>query len=149
MTTSTEQIANQYPLPNYRFLVSFGSEKIAFNNISGLEINHDVIEYKDGIGNYFKMPGQRHAVNITLRKGIFPKDTHLFTWMSSIQLNQVEKKDILISLTDDTGQKILMSWSVTNAFPTKLTIPSFDATSNEIAVEEISLTADMIKAHAP
>ncbi|MEK9495883.1 phage tail protein, partial [Photorhabdus sp. P32] len=143
-----EQIAVEYPIPTYRFVVSIGDEQIPFNSVSGLDISHDVIEYKDGTGNYYKMPGQRQAINITLRKGVFAGDTKLFDWLNSIQLNQVEKKDISISLTNEAGTEILMTWSVANAFPTSLTSPSFDAASNEVAVQEISLTADRVTIQA-
>ncbi|MDE1482859.1 phage tail protein [Xenorhabdus bovienii] len=148
MAITPEQMAVDYPIPTYRFIVSIGNEHIPFNNVSGLEIHHDVIEYKDGTGNYFKMPGQRQAINITLRKGVFTKDTYLFDWINSIQLNRVEKKDILISLTNETGTEVLMTWNVANAFPTQLTSPNFDATSNEIAVQEITLTADRVTIRA-
>ncbi|EQB98811.1 phage tail protein [Photorhabdus tasmaniensis] len=148
MATTPEQIAVDYPIPTYRFVVSVGDEQIPFNNVSGLDISHEVIEYKDGTGNYYKMPGQRQSINITLRKGVFPGDTKLFDWINSIQLNQVEKKDIAISLTNEAGTEILMTWNVANAFPTSFTSPSFDATSNDIAVQEITLTADRVTIQA-
>ncbi|EQB99393.1 phage tail protein [Photorhabdus temperata] len=148
MATTTDQIAVDYPIPTYRFVVSVGDEQIPFNNVSGLDITYDVIEYKDGTGNYYKMPGQRQLINITLRKGVFPGDTKLFDWLNSIQLNQVEKKDVAINLTNEAGTEILMTWSVANAFPTSLTSPSFDATSNDIAVQEIKLTADRVTIQA-
>ncbi|WP_350305601.1 phage tail protein [Photorhabdus viridis] len=148
MATTPEQIAVDYPIPVYRFVVSIGDEKIPFNSVSGLDINYDVIEYKDGTGNYYKMPGQRQAINITLRKGIFSGDTKLFDWLNSIQLNQVEKKDISISLTNEAGTETLMTWNVANTFPTSLTSPAFDAASNEVAVQEISLTADRVTIQA-
>ncbi|KAA1183126.1 phage tail protein [Photorhabdus heterorhabditis] len=148
MSTTPEQIAVEYPIPTYRFVVSIADEQIPFNSVSGLDISHDVIEYKDGTGNYYKMPGQRQAINISLRKGVFSGDTKLFDWINSIQLNQVEKKDISISLTNEAGTEILMTWSVANAFPTSLTSPSFDATSNEVAVQEITLTADRVTIQA-
>ncbi|KGM29031.1 phage tail protein [Photorhabdus luminescens] len=149
MAITPEQIAVEYPIPTYRFVVSIGDEQIPFNSVSGLDISHDVIEYKDGTGNYYQMPGQYQPINITLRKGVFSGDTKLFDWINSIQLNQVEKKDISISLTNETGTEILMTWNVANAFPTKLTSPSFDATSNEVAVQEIILTAARVTIQAP
>lgn len=144
MATSANDIAVHYPIPTYRFIVTLGDEKVPFSSASGLDINYDTIEYRDGTGNWFKMPGQRQASNITLSKGVFPGENALYTWINSIQLNQVDKKDIIISLTNDAGTEVLMSWNVSNAFPTSLTSPSFDATSNEIAVQQITLMADRI-----
>lgn len=148
MATTGAEIAVQYPIPTYRFMVTLGDEQVPFTSASGLDINYETIEYRDGTGNWFKMPGQRQAINITLSKGVFPGDTALYDWINSVQLNQVEKKDILISLTNDAGTEVLMSWNISNAFPTSLTSPSFDATSNEIAVQQVTLMADRVTIQA-
>ncbi|WP_439412922.1 phage tail protein [Enterobacter ludwigii] len=144
MASTADEIAVQYPIPTYRFIVTLGDVQVPFTSASGLDINYDTIEYRDGTGNWFKMPGQRQVPSITLSKGVFPGENALYTWINSIQLNKVDKKDIIISLTNDTGTEVLMSWNVSNAFPTSLTSPSFDATSNEIAVQQVTLMADRI-----
>ncbi|RJF58568.1 phage tail protein [Serratia inhibens] len=144
MATTAEEIAVQYPIPTYRFVVILGDEQVPFTSASGLDIAYDTIEYRDGTGNWFKMPGQRQVPSITLSKGVFPGENALYSWINAIQLNQVEKKDIMINLTNDAGTEVLMSWNVANAFPTSLTSPSFDATSNEIAVQQVTLMADRI-----
>ncbi|MCP1293310.1 MULTISPECIES: phage tail protein [Chromobacterium] len=38
----------------------------------------------------------------------------------------------------------MITWNVANAFPTKLTAPSLDASSNEVAIEELALMADAV-----
>lgn len=144
MATTAEQIAAEYPIPSYRFVVSIGDDKIAFSNVSGLDIKFGTIQYKDGIGNFFKMPGQREPVNLTLRKGVFKGPNALYDWISSISLNKVEKRDVMVSLTDDTGTNLLMSWNVANAFPTSMTSTGLDASSNEVSVQELSLMADRV-----
>jgi len=144
MATTTAEIAAQYPIPTYRFVVTVGNEQIPFTSASGLDITYDTIEYRDGTGSWYKMPGQRQSVSITLSKGVFPGKNALYEWVNSVQLNQVEKKDIIISLTNEAGTEVLLSWTVVNAFPTSLTSPSFDATSNEIAVQQITLMADRV-----
>lgn len=144
MAITADDIAVQYPIPTYRFIVSLGDEQVPFTSASGLDINFDTIEYRDGMGNWFKMPGQRQIPNITLSKGVFPGKNMIYEWINSIQLNQVEKKDIMISLTNEAGTEVLVSWNISNAFPTSLTSPSFDATSNEIAVQQVTLMADRV-----
>lgn len=54
----------------------------------------------------------------------------------------------MISLPNDAGTEVLLSWSITNAFPTSLTSLSFDATSNEIAVQQAPLMADRLTIQA-
>jgi phage tail-like protein len=38
----------------------------------------------------------------------------------------------------------VISWKAINAFPTKLSAPSFDAKSNDAAIETLDLQADLI-----
>jgi len=89
------------------------------------------------------MPAQAPATTVTLKKGIVRGTSveTLYGWISTIQINQVEKKDIFIRLCDENGDAVI-SWKVTNAFPTKLEAPTFDANSNDVAVESMELTAD-------
>ena len=144
MAITTEQIAAEYPIPSYRFIVAIDDDKIPFNSVSGLDIKYGMMEYKDGIGNYFKMPGQREAVTITLRKGVFQGPNALYDWINTISLNKVVKKDIMVSLTDETGSNYLVTWNVADAFPTALSSPSLDASSNEVSIQEVTLMADRV-----
>lgn len=144
MALTTEQVANEYPIPSYRFVVAIDDAKIAFSSVSGLDIAYAVMEYRDGIGNHFRMPGLSTAVTITLRKGIFRGPNALYDWISSISLNEVEKRDIMISLTNEAGTEYLVTWNVANAFPSSLTTPALDANSNDVSLQEVVLQADRI-----
>ncbi|WP_429498328.1 phage tail protein [Robbsia andropogonis] len=150
MSATQMDIENQYPIPLYRFKVTVGDlGDMAVAGVSGLELAFDTIEYRDGAGGWFRMPGQRQTINLTLRRGLFKGDKKLYDWINSITLNRVEKRDISVSLTNEVGTEILVAWNVANAFPTKLSAPSFDATSNEIAVAEMSLMADRVTMSMP
>ncbi len=141
MATTAQDIANEYPIPVYRFVVSFGEESIPFSEISGLDIGVDTITYKDGLGK-IHMPGQKTDVNITLKRGLVRQKSQFYDWISSISLNLVDKKDITVSLTNETGTEPLVTWKVMNAFPKKLTAPSVNGSSNEASVESLELMAD-------
>ncbi|MGI4857604.1 MAG: phage tail protein [Janthinobacterium lividum] len=144
MALSANDIVTGYPVPTYRFKVSIGTDEMAFTAVSGLELAVDTIEYKDGAGGVYRMPGQRQALNITLRRGVVKGRSQLYQWINGISLNQVDKKDISISLTNEAGNELLVTWNVSDAFPTKLSAPDFDASSNEIAIEEMTLMADRL-----
>ncbi len=120
MSLTPEQIDFEYPIPSYRFVVAIDDEKIPFSNVTGLDIKYGEMEYRDGIGNYFKMPGLREKVTITLKKGLFRGSNGLYDWINTISLNRVVKKDIMISLTNEQGDEYLCSFNVANAFPTAL-----------------------------
>lgn len=144
MSTTFEQAAVEYPVPVYRFVVSIGDQQIPFKSVSGLNIKYDTVDYRDGTGNLFYMPGLLQKVSITLSKGVFRGPNALYDWINTVSLNRVEKKDLMISLTDESGRELLVSWNVLNAFPTGLTAPTFDASSSEVAIQELTLEADRV-----
>jgi phage tail-like protein len=152
MATSKADTKIAYPLPAYNYKVDIGKDTIAFSEVSGLNITYQKTTYKESpaeagkIGpRSFYMPAQLDAETLTLKKGLVPAKSQvaLYDWINSISLNQVEKKDIVISLCDETG-KAVVSWTVINAFPTKLDAPTFNASSNDAAIESMELTADGI-----
>ena len=153
MAVSTDTIKNTYPLPVYNYRVEIAGEAIAFSQVSGLSLGFETSTYKESQTESglrgpktMYMPAQISAVTITLQKGVVRGGVSLgvlYDWINTTQINQIEKKDILISLMDETGSPVV-SWKVINAFPTKLDAPSFDANSNDVAIETMELMADRI-----
>lgn len=137
-----------YPLPLYRYKVEIDGKGMDFNSVSGLETSFQTIEYKVGSAPYprvTRIPGQPAEINLTLKKGIFKKDAFLYDWLKKTT-GSADGKDVSVSLLDASA-KPLVVWNVRNAFPTKLSAPSFDASSNEIAIEELTLVADGMEVH--
>ena len=152
MALSPADIKANYPLPVYNYKVEIDGETIAFAEVSGLEFSFETITYKEsktdqpGTGpNIMYMPGQIAPVNISMRKGyVKTKNMPVFyDWISSIKLNLVQKKDIVVRLCDEDGNAVV-SWTVIDAFPTKLTAPSFNADSNEVAIEALDVMASAL-----
>jgi phage tail-like protein len=152
MAVSANEIKATYPLPVYNFRVEIGPDAVAFSEVSGLSLHYEVTTYKEsptGGGaagpRTVHMPSQPQPVNVTLKKGVTRASSMaaLYGWISTIALNQVEKKDLMVRLCDEQGKPVI-SWKVVNAFPTKLDAPSFDAKSNDVAIESMELRADAI-----
>ena len=152
MALTKEEIKTAYPLPVYNYRVEIGSDTVAFSEVSGLSIKYDTVTYKESPTEsgspgprVMYMPAQGTPANITLKKGLV-RGTSIatfFNWINSIQINQVEKKDIYIRLCDEVGAPVI-SWRVINAFPTQLDAPTFDANSNDASIETMQLMADGI-----
>lgn len=142
MATSASDIETSYPTDTYRFQVTVGEETMAFNKVSGLKSGRETFDYRDGMGGLFRMVGQKTLVDFTLSRGVVSAQSQLYDWLTSANGNRLDKKDISISLTDESGSTLLITWNVFNAFPTELSAPDFDVTSNDVAIEELSLSAD-------
>lgn len=86
------------------------------------------------------MPGLKADITLTLKKGIVKSDSYLLEWMTSTNLNTVQKRDITISLLNESEEPTV-SWIVEDAFPKKLEAPALNASSNEVAIESLELIA--------
>jgi phage tail-like protein len=91
------------------------------------------------------MPAQSTPPTITMKKGLVRAKSlkALYRWIQTIETNLIEKRNIFVRLCDEKGTPVI-SWKVVNAFPTKLTAPTFDAKSNDVAIETLELKADLI-----
>ena len=130
-----------YPLPVFHFQADWGGTKATFSEVSGLNVEHEVIEYSDGLSPEYasvKMPGRKKNNNITLRRGVFKADNEFYNWWDSVKLNTIERRDITISLLDENHEPTMV-WKVRNVWPVKVEAPTLKADSNEVAIETIEL----------
>jgi phage tail-like protein len=128
-------------MPKYHFMVDWGGTRTAFSEVTGLDITVEVIEYREGNDpqeHLRKMPGLRKFNNITLKRGIVKNDNDFINWLNTQKLNTVEKRDIVISLLDETHAPI-KTWKVRSAFPVKYSGPELHASANEVAIESLEI----------
>ena len=133
-----------YPLPKFHFQVEWGGARIGFTEVSGLDVETEVIEYRDGaLPEYSKMkiPGMQKFANITMKRGVFKSDNDYFNWWNTVSLNTVERRDLTISLLNEAHEPVMV-WKVKNAWPTKIASTDLKADGNEIAIESIELAHD-------
>ncbi len=129
-----------YPAASFRYSVSFGGDECGCSEVSGLSIEYDTIPYRDGMSRQMgevKLPGRPKVTDVTLKKGVFPADSKFTEWLMTHH-NKLERKDVRINLLDKTGVP-RMTWTLHDAWPTKIAGPSFRGDSNEIAFESITL----------
>ena len=131
----------EYPLPKFHFQVEWGGSKIGFSEVSGLDVETEVIEYRDGVNPEYskvKMPGMQKFSNITLKRGVFSADNEFFDWWKTVSLNKIERRDLTISLLNEEHEPVMV-WKVKNAWPTKITSTDLKSDGNEVAIESIEL----------
>ena len=130
-----------YPLPNFHFQVEWGGTRIGFTEVSGLSIENEVIEYREGNSPEYskiKMPGMQKFGNITLRRGTFRSDNEFYQWFNTISLNTVERRDIIINLLNEEHEPVI-SWKVKNAWPVKVQSTDLKSDAGEAAIETLEL----------
>jgi phage tail-like protein len=135
-----------YPLPVFHFQVEWGGARIGFTEVSGLTTELQPIEYREGSSlnyNVTKMPGMPKFADISLKRGIFTGDNEFYTWITTVQLNQIERRDLTISLLNESHAPVMV-WKISNAWPSKVEGPSLKSTGNEVAIESITLVHEGI-----
>lgn len=134
-------MAAQYPIPKFHFLVQWGGSRLGFSEVTGMDMQVEAIEYREGSSPDYakiKMPGLHKFSNITLKRGTFEGDTEFYTWIKTVNLNKVERRDVTISLLNEKHEPVI-TWRVHNAFPVKLQASDLKADGNEVAIETLEL----------
>jgi phage tail-like protein len=137
-----------YPLPKFHFQVEWGGTKIGFTEVSGLDVETEVIEYRHGASKEYsktKQPGMTKYSNITLKRGTFQSDNEYYDWWKENVFFQEGnstgskyRRDITISMLNEEHEPIVV-WKVKNAWALKVQSTDLKADGNEIAVETIEL----------
>lgn len=131
----------EYPLPKFHFQVEWGGSTAAFSEVTGLEVETEMIEYRDGANPEYskqRMPGMQKYSNITMKRGIFAANNEFFDWWNSVTLNKIERRDLTISLLNEEHEPVMV-WNVKNAWPTKIQSTDLKADGNEVALETIEV----------
>lgn len=127
--------------PKFRFEVKWDTTVLLFQEVSGLDAETQPIEYRSGDNPIFtsiKMPGIQKYGNVTLKKGIMPNNSQFWEWLNQVRMNTVKRTTMTITLQDESGEST-MTWTLSNAWPTKVTGNDLKSEGNELAIETIEI----------
>jgi phage tail-like protein len=130
-----------YPLPKFHFLVEWAGARIGFTEVTGLTLETEVIEYREGNSpeyNKIKMPGMRKFGNITMKRGTFAGDNDYYKWFDTVKLNTIERRNITITLLNENHDPVV-KWKIKSAWPVKIQSPDLKSDANETAIESIEV----------
>jgi phage tail-like protein len=115
------------------------SARAGFSEVSGLEVDVAVIEYRTGAEDTTvrKIPGLRKFPNIVFKRGI-TGDLAFWNWIKSVLDGNAVRADGSIILLDEARQQV-MRWNFRRGFPCKLVGPTLNAKSNEVAIETLEI----------
>jgi phage tail-like protein len=137
-----------YPMPKFHFSVEWGpNTKMGFTEVTGLTMESDVIEYREGSSPEFhkiKQPGMQKLSNITFKRGTFKGDIGFNDWMETISMNKVTRRDVTIKLLNEKHEPVF-TWQVINAWPVKVQSSDLKADANEVAIETMEIAHEGIK----
>lgn len=147
------------PYRGYNFRVEItGITRAGFRECSGLDFSRDPIDYREGSFRDVtsqtegypltvrKVPGLVKHSNITLKWGI-TDDHDFWIWLQQYLIGDIQRTHGSILLLNDGGEE-KMRWNFFEAWPTKWTGPSFNATANEIAIETLEIVYERLEKHS-
>lgn len=132
------------PLLGFNFMLELeGSIAGYFTECSGIGSEHEIVEHKvvDKSGHEIvrKIPGRLKWQDISLKRGI-TSDMQIWEWRDSLVKGDVtgSRKNISITMMDRTYSPVAI-WHFQNAWPSKVSGPSFKSDDNSFGVEEVTL----------
>jgi phage tail-like protein len=142
--------ARNDPYLGFNFAVEIDSLMVGgFSEISGLEADTEVQEYREGGVNEFthKRAGPIKYPNLVLKRGISDA-AGLWSWYADVMQGNVQRKTVSIVLMDSACEE-QRRWSFQRAYPVKWSGPGLRATAAEVAVESVELAHDGLIVGAP
>lgn len=139
-----------YPIPKFHFQVEWGDGfRIGFTEVSGLDFETEVIEYREGSSkkyNKSKQPGLTKYSDITLKRGTFEGDYDFYKlWKQSYYFQEGNKttskyrRTITVKLLNEAHEPII-TWQLENAWAKKVQSTDLKADANEVAIETMEIT---------
>jgi phage tail-like protein len=127
------------PVGELRFKVELpGVDLGFFRECTGLAAEIEVKEYNEGGVNdrVHKLPTRMKYPNLVLKRGVTYEDAML-RWLWKTQ-RQTQRINVTVSLIGPNGRAV-RSWVFQEAFPIKWTGPNLNASSNQIATEQLEI----------
>ena len=141
------------PYSNFNFIVEFdGAELAAFTEVTGLDSENTPIEYREGadatIGAAPVARRSRKYPPVQLKRGI-TGTLALWDWRKEVRDGGTTfppSRTVTIKLLNETHDRDApaMTWTLTNAWPTKMTGPSLSAKGNDFAIEQLDLVHERL-----
>jgi phage tail-like protein len=136
------------PWRGFNFRVEIERAPVAgFRECTGLSATVEVTEYREGNDIELhprKLTALRRFANIVLRRG-FTTDQSLYNWYRALLVGTEDRRDGAIVLMDERREDV-MRWKFTNGWITRWAGPAFNATANDVLIEELELAVERVEA---
>ena len=134
-----------YPPWGFYYKVEFqGSSepnKARFQAASGLGVEYDTEEFKEGGENRFthKLPVRTKYTDLVLKRGMLTNSETVQWFLEAFQERSFSPKTVTVILMNEQGEP-LRTWNVVHAVPRKWTVSDFNANENSVVVETLELS---------
>lgn len=123
------------------FAISRNKNDVRFQTVSGLSVEYDMEEYKEGGENRFphKLPVRTKYADLVLKRGMLT-DSEVLNWcLRAFRDRDFAPSDLTVILMNEKSEP-LRSWKVANAIPRKWQVSDLNANDNAVVIETLELS---------
>jgi phage tail-like protein len=123
------------------FSVSPKKNDVRFQTVSGLSVEYDMEEYKEGGENRFthKLPVRTKYADLVLKRGMLT-DSDVINWfLRAFRDREFEPSDVNVILMNEKSEP-LRTWKIAHAIPKKWLISDLSSNENSIVIETLELS---------
>lgn len=138
-------MSDYYPPWGFYYQVKFGDiqnkNDVRFQSVSGLSVEYDMEEYKEGGENRFvhKLPVRTKYADLVLKRGMLT-DSEVIKWfLNAFRDREFEPKEVSVILMNEKSEP-LRTWNVSHAVPRKWVVSDLNANENSVVVETMELS---------
>ncbi len=120
-----------------------------FTECSGLQMELELFEWEEGgLNDYVhKLPGRVKYQPVVLKGGLTASNA-LWKWYQQVLRGQFQRKNVTITLYDQTRQQKVGEWTFQNALPVKWVGPALKADENAAAIQTLEFAHEGLLATA-
>lgn len=140
------------PVRNFRFHLEIDNiTRAGFSEVAIADTTIDVVEYREGTDpqHVRKLSGLTKYGNITLKAGVTSgaNSLELFKWHNDVSVGLIgqRRKNIAVSVHDESGKTEVARFAITDAWPIKYHSGDLNAKGNEVIIELLELANEGIE----
>ena len=138
-------MGDYYPPWGFYYKVEFSISKdkndVRFQAASGLSVEYDMEEFKEGGENRFthKLPVRTKYADLVLKRGMLT-DSKVIDWfLAAFRDRTFAPTDINVILMNEKSEP-LRTWKIAHAIPKKWSVSDLNANDNAVVIETMELS---------
>lgn len=123
------------------FSISQNKNDVRFQAVSGLSVEYDMEEFKEGGENRFthKLPVRTKYADLVLKRGMLTDSTVMQWCFKALRNREFEPADVNVILMNEQGNPLRI-WKVAHAIPKKWLVSDLNANDNALVIETLELS---------
>ena len=123
------------------FDISKNKDDVRFQSVSGLSVEYDFENFKEGGENRFehKLPVRTKYADLVLKRGMLTNSDVIKWFLDAFRDRQFKPAEVIVTLMNEKGDP-LRTWKIANAIPKKWLVSDLNANENSLVIETMELT---------